>query len=266
MSFDINQFYKQLDEKFKNNDKDILNFFEEKIKEVIDLESKEGYIVVANEKASFHRVRGETKEAYDLYQNSLSLLDRDKKLQKAIILVNLGDVYMVDKNYRMALETFNQALEIVDDLEVKDERLYASIYNNRSAAYRNLSLYKEAIKDIKEAISLMSKDSKDGSRWATSLINLSELYIMTGEISRAEDCIDRSIAFFKSFHEGNDIHYANALATKANICYLNGIYDKSYYYYSKAVELFEKKTGKSKMLDMLIANKNKVYTLIRSYK
>ena len=253
-------FYDALDRLFKGNKvNDIMKFFEKSLSEAIELDDDNYFISVANEKASYHRVRGEVFEAYDLYLKllqKLKLLGSSYDLQKAIVLINLGDVDIVAKRYHQAIEKFDLALDLLTAARSSDKRLLASLYNNRSACYRSIKDHEKALDDINKAIDLMANDDKNASRRATSLINLAEILMLKKDLDGAGKVITEALVFFRDHHQGNDIHYANALAVAGNISFETGQFEDAKVFYSEAVKEFQKKTGDSPMLAVLKKNLN----------
>lgn len=258
----ISEFYNKLRWHFSNSNGDeILSYLESMFKNVESTSDDKLYITVGNEFASYLRFIGNTEKSYEIYNKIHRKIEKIfgyKSNEYASFLLNLGDVDMVSQNYEQALKRFNQAEEILNDLP-RSEYLLASLFNNRSAAYRALYKNKEARKDIEMAISLVkNRDDKK----AISLINLSEIYILEGDFSKAEKIIKEALNIYKKEGMKDDIHYANALSTAGQIYYYLGDYRKSYGFFSCSYDQFKKKFGNTKVTELIKSNLEKVKKLI----
>jgi tetratricopeptide (TPR) repeat protein len=65
-------------------------------------------------------------------------------------LNNLGIVYVLEKQYDKAIETYNQAIEVYKKQNAKE--LIAQVYINIGAAYNNAGRYPEAIENVERGI------------------------------------------------------------------------------------------------------------------
>lgn len=257
----IQDFYSKLKYHFDNSNRSqIESFLRDSFFQTKTISNKKAIISVGNEYASFLRVIGDTNKSYEVYYEIESLIKEifgEKSKEYASYLLNLGDVDIVSKNYNKALENFNKA-ELVLEQYTNEKFLLATLYNNRSSAYRNVGENKLAIKDIRSALALV-KDKPN--KMAISLINLAEIYILEGDFDKAKDKINEAIKIFKKLEKKDDIHYANALATAGQIYYYLGDYDKSHAYYVCSLDLLNRKASNSKVTDILKANIEKVKKL-----
>lgn len=260
-AFDSKDFYSKLRKHFDLSDRGLIESF---LRDSFSLAKtsldEKAIILVGNEYASYLRFIGDTKVSYEIYEFISSKIIRMfglKSKEYASFLLNLGDVDIVEKDYRKAFSRFNEAEQILRDFD-KEIYLKATLYNNRSQAYKGISDNRLAIKDIKLALELM-KDND--SKTAISLINLSEIYISEGEFLKAKKSILESIKMFKKEELKKDIHYANALSTAGQVFYYLGDYDKSLAYLTCSLEQLKKKAGESKVTDIIKANIDKVKRL-----
>lgn len=261
-SFNLAEFYENLRKHFSaSNSSEIRQFLEDSFRKVEAIFDDEAFVAVGNEFASYLRLIGDTSLSYHIYEKveeKILQLVGDKSVQYASFLLNLGDVDMVAKNYKTALERFNKAEGILEDFP-NESYLFASLYNNRSSAYRSLLMVEEAKKDIFKALQLVKdKDKNKG----ISLINLAEIYILDGDFYKAENTIIEALRIFKDAGLKDDIHYANLLSTAGQLYYYLGDYEKSYAYYSCSLRQFEAKAGKSSVYEIIKNNCLKTKSLL----
>lgn len=254
MKYDLSNFYKDLKVKFnKSNGKEILLFLMEEFSKTISLKDERAIIAVGNELASFLRVKGQTDFAYKIYKvikklvlNSYGFISKDY----ASLLINISNCHIVAKKYDLAIDVLNETENILNQLE-DTKYLMASVYNNRSQAYRAKNMLDLAQKDIENALKIIENKEKI----AVSKINLAEILTLKKKFAKA--LVNANEAIF--YYEKNNLrlpHLANAYATAANIYYNNKEYYTSVYYYEKALEVFDETVGEGPIKDILIKNLN----------
>lgn len=164
-TYDLSNFYNKLKEKFnKSTGKETLLYLLEEFSKTIGLRDERAIIFVGNELSSFLRVKGEVDLALDIYKviNELVVKKYGEMSNEYIsLLINIADCDIVNKHYQLAVDKLNKAEKLlkIKQVPVMDEDyefLLASIYNNRSAAYRELNLLEEAQKDIEESLKLIN--------------------------------------------------------------------------------------------------------------
>lgn len=252
MEYDLSNFYKDLKLKFnKSNGKEILLFLMGEFSKTISLKDERAIIAVGNELASFLRVKGQTDFAYKIYKvikklvlKSYGFISKDY----ASLLINISNCHIVAKNYDLAIDVLYETENILNQLE-DTQYLMASVYNNRSQAYRAKNMLDLAQKDIENALKIIENKEKI----AVSKINLAEILTLKKKFADALVNANEAILYY----EKNNLrlpHLANAYATAANIYYNNEQYYKSAYYYEKALEVFDETVGEGTIKDILIKN------------
>ena len=254
MKYDLSNFYKDLKVKFnKSNGKEILLFLMEEFSKTIRLKGERAIIGVGKVLASFLSVEGQTVFAYKIYKvikklvlNSYGFISKDY----ASLLINISNCHIVAKKYDLAIDVLNETENILNQLE-DTKYLMASVYNNRSQAYRAKNMLDLAQKDIENALKIIENKEKI----AVSKINLAEILTLKKKFAKA--LVNANEAIF--YYEKNNLrlpHLANAYATAANIYYNNKEYYTSVYYYEKALEVFDETVGEGPIKDILIKNLN----------
>lgn len=254
MKYDLSNFYNDLKLKFnKSNGKETLLFLMEEFSKTISLKDERAIIAVGNELASFLRVKGQTDFAYKIYKVIKKLvLDNYGFISKdyASLLINISNCHIVSKNYDLAIDTLNETETILSQLS-DTKHLMASVYNNRSQAFRAKNMLDLAQEDIEKALKIIKNEEKI----AVSKINLAEILILKKKYAKALVNVNEAILYY----EKNKLrlpHLANAYATAANIYYNNKEYSTSIYYYEKAIDVFDETVGEGPIKDILIKNLN----------
>lgn len=79
--------------------------------------AKEELFHVANFRGNIYRLKGESAQAMRYYKEADSLVDGlDKPELKAIVLGNLGNVHIQNKNYQLATQHFSKSLKIHQEI------------------------------------------------------------------------------------------------------------------------------------------------------
>lgn len=256
MSYDLSNFYENLKEKFnKSEGKNTLIYLLEEFSKTISSKDERAIIFVGNELSSFLRVKGQTDLAYKIYKvlDDLVLKNYGQNSKEyASLLLNISNCDIVGKNYDRAIYNLNLCQDILSNFTDVDF-LKASLYNNRSQAYRAVEDLEKAQEDIENALKIIKKDEKI----AVSRINLAEILLLRKKYSKALVNVNKAIFYY----EGKNLevpHLANAYATCANIFYHMKEYDTSIYYYEKAIKVFDKTVGDGPVKEILLKNLEEV--------
>lgn len=252
MQYDLSNFYEKLKEKFnKSKARDTLIFLLEEFSKTISLKDEGAIIFVGNELSSFLRVKGQTDLAYKIYSILEDLVIKNygkNSKEYASLLLNIGNCDIVAQKYDQAIKRLDECEEILKNFD-HIGYLLASLYNNRSQAYRAKSKLDLAQADIENALKLI--DNKE--KIAVSRINLAEILLKKKDYARAFENIGLAI----DFYEKNKLelpHLANAYATRANIFFDLKEYDQSIKFYEKALRIFEKTVGEGPVKKLLEDN------------
>lgn len=264
-NFDKNRFYEQLDSFFKSGNAGAAEqFMKEQLILVKALQDQEGIIGIENELGGLYRAKGLTNEAQALYQDALErlrMIGAEHSLAYATTLINYGDVFLVEKHYSKAIQTFLEAKEILESFLLQNDYRMAALYNNLSAAYRLSGKLEESEKALKVSWRIIHELENVQAEEATTLINLAQLQTEQGKLLVAKENLDLAIDIYERVFEGHDVHYPVACAAYADIHYLEGDYEKAINMYHKALALIEKNFGKSPVYDSIQEKLKKVMNL-----
>ena len=100
---------------------------------------------------------------------------------QAIVLQNLGSIYLDARDFERALRYYEQANEVYSD----DPALMLAAHNNRGNALRELGRYADAAREFETALAA-ARQMESGLLEARILSNLGSTQVLAGELDRAE--------------------------------------------------------------------------------
>jgi tetratricopeptide (TPR) repeat protein len=286
MAFDINNFYRELDEYYGRYDnaateqflKDSLAKVEEfmiipsscsscqdhsdktaaeKYEEFTDAEKKwiiecsDARIAVLNEMACFYRGVSNWKaciDAFDDVRGEMEMRGLEKSNEYAVVILNMAGAYRLMGKLDEALETFKSAADIMNANGDASDYEYAGLYNNTGLVYQDMGNMDKAAEYFEKALEYLVKVPDNDAEIATNQANLAVAYYKAKKYDKALECLDKALDIFEQLDGGLNPHYAGALNTKAVVLFNSG--DAR-----GAAENFEKAAEKTK----LIFGENKDY-------
>jgi len=147
---------------------------------------------------------GRLDEAVAAYKRALAVPPEPWREGKDhyIAYNNLGNVYVDQKRYQEALESFHQAAQIRPDSP--------TVLYNLGKTYEKMGAWEEAVKAYKKILS--TQHSFPHLLFPDILFKLSEIYYAHGQLARSEDCLQQAIRMKPDFAEAYlnlaDIHLA----------------------------------------------------------
>jgi len=171
--------------------------------------------VVYRNMGDFENAIKHLKMAYDLALNQ-------KNMQNVTsILTDLGDVYRLSGKHEVGLDYSNQAIDLLERLNLKKWIAKAKIV--RAGIYRRIGLYDEALKDIEEAIPVFEAIDYQNLALAYLHLGFAQFYKELLEEARKsfEMCIDISNRYnlhrelMRSLHEISEVYWELGLKDKA---------------------------------------------------
>lgn len=145
----------------------------------------------------------ETKydEATEYFLRAFQILEQHGDKTKLIVpLLNLGNVYSVNRDYGKALDCWNQALRHAED--VGNLHQQGQIYNNLAIADYSRGRFDEALNNYLKGIEIFER-LENSPGLALCLINIGEVYYIHSEFEKALDAWERC---FDLYTKINDAH------------------------------------------------------------
>jgi tetratricopeptide (TPR) repeat protein len=182
------------------------------------------------------------------YLNALRCYDKALKITEGILrsddktkmdsltwlalLTTIGDVYVAMPQLDKALDNYNAARKLADDLHLQEQQIWA--LNNIGKVYRNKKDYAKAIqyyeKSLEASNSLKKNDYKP-----TILNEISKLYIETGDLANALKYAEQALTISEHSNNNNAQELAKSYTTIGIIRTKTKDYNKAVNYLLKAL-------------------------------
>ena len=238
---DIQEFYSVLDSLYEKKD-------------------LEGVVSVCNELGGLYRAMRRTDEAlwtYEKVMEGLEQMGLKGTRNYASALINLGNVHIARKSYEKAYGIDRQALEILERLGGEAYQR-AALYNNMSAALRELGRTKEAQDMALRAIEIIRELPECMGELATSYTNLGQAQAKEYAFSDARQNLMHALQLYENSSGDRDIHYANAVYALGNLDDAQGYYKNAEERYIRAAKLIERDFGHTCDYDQIMEDLQRV--------
>ncbi len=183
------------------------------------------YLMRAGDKA---KERYANQEAIQAYNNSLSVLKDEKKVEE--VLCSLGDVYRISGEYDKAIESYRIALEKEDDYCKK-----AGIHSKIADAYEKKGEFEEMVEECGKGMDILK--GKNCKERATLLSKLARAYMRRGDYDSSIESLIESMRIAEELNEKKEI--AQAHHDLGTVYWYKGNYDSAFDHLERALELRE---------------------------
>ena len=240
---DIQEFYSVLDSLYEKKEMDKAEpYMLEVLSRAGNLEDLEGVVSVCNELGGLYRAMRRTDEALWTYEK---------------VMEGLGNVHIARKSYEKAYGIDRQALEILERLGGEAYQR-AALYNNMSAALRELGRTKEAQDMALRAIEIIRELPECMGELATSYTNLGQAQAKEYAFSDARQNLMHALQLYENSSGDRDIHYANAVYALGNLDDAQGYYKNAEERYIRAAKLIERDFGHTCDYDQIMEDLQRV--------
>ena len=258
---DIQEFYSVLDSLYEKKEMDKAEpYMLEVLSRAGNLEDLEGVVSVCNELGGLYRAMRRTDEAlwtYEKVMEGLEQMGLKGTRNYASALINLGNVHIARKSYEKAYDIDRQALEILERLGGEAYQR-AALYNNMSAALRELGRTKEAQDMALRAIEIIRELPECMGELATSYTNLGQAQAKEYAFSDARQNLMHALQLYENSSGDRDIHYANAVYALGNLDDAQGYYENAEERYIRAAKLIERDFGHTCDYDQIMEDLRRV--------
>lgn len=214
-------------------------------------ESNDGNIIVDDNEMILNDIRQYLDKAtatiYSYPDSSRYFSEKGLELASEVINLSaihrfytiIGTSFIVQSQYKNALDAFFKSLELAISNHDKKRILYA--YNNIGAVYIKTNQYRDALDSFLKAKELFS--SMEDSAGISSLNNnIGQIYYELGEDVKAKKYYFRA---YDAFKEEHDLHNLVAVSTNiANYYFKLNIPDSAHYYFNYALTLADSLNNK----------------------
>jgi len=182
--------------------------------------------------ASIQTHRGNNKEGFQLFQESLAIvrrLDQPKRISR--FLRDIGVLYYHQGDFEAALNYFKQSLQIAE--EIKDKRMISSTLYNMGCVANEQGRHQESVDYLLRVLPI-KKELEDHDFVLMVEEELSAAYMDQGRYDLALEHLNRSLSASKGnteYHQSVSLYYLGKLHL------LKGDYAKAVEYLDKAATI-----------------------------
>ncbi|MBR6771541.1 MAG: tetratricopeptide repeat protein [Lachnospiraceae bacterium] len=256
----IEGFFAQLDSYFQNQQLDQVEpYLLSSLEQAKEEEDYGAYLSIGNEMIGYYRSVSRFKEAFDIAEDVLLLLE-EMQLEStehfATTLLNAATAYRAAGNVRQAYQYYQQALQIYTGLLPDNDYRFAGLYNNMSLLLEQMNQNEEALDCLQKALAIVRKLENSGAEQASTLTNMALIYFKMEQSTQAGKLLEEALSIFEASGKGEetDAHYSAALAGIGEACFRMGDYPKSLASYEKALAEIKKHFGENLSYGVLCSN------------
>ncbi|MCI5583941.1 MAG: DUF4125 family protein [Lachnospiraceae bacterium] len=246
MGRSIEEIFQKLDKLFAEGEmQQVENYLGEVLDEAIKRDDVAVIIAVTNELIGFYRDTSQYDKSLGYCRQILPYMETHGlrgSIHYATTCLNVANACRAAGEWEASLQFYHQVEEAYRKLLPPEDSLYASYYNNLSLLYQEMGRFEEASLVLKKALEIMEV-CQDQIKIATTCSNLAASLLRMGEEEEAERYILRALKIYET--EGEDFHYAAALAVMGELLYRKKRYAKAKEYYTKALLEQKKYVGKT---------------------
>ena len=163
--------------------KELVDYWKKSLELFQDIGFKNGISNLQNNLGSVYQTKGDDPTALDYFLKSVRLAEEIKdSLRISTAYLNIGSVYSNEKaTYAQALEAYNKAKKIFEEINYRDGVAYAAI--NIAEIYLNTNNPEAALQVLDESMILFDENDAD---LANSIIMVGKAYEDMGKLKIAE--------------------------------------------------------------------------------
>lgn len=153
-------------------------------------------------------------------------------------LNDAASIYQGNGEYKIAMEYFEKALTICENVHETEHSDTAAIYNNIAGVYNDIGDYDTAKKHYEKALAICETVSgTEHHDTATIYNNLALVYMIKRNHVKALEYYEKALNIFEKVHGTEYLYTAIAYNNIAHVYDAKGDYDKALKYYEKALKI-----------------------------
>ena len=155
-----------------------------------------------------------------------------------VALNDAASIYQDNGEYKIAIEFFEKALTICENVHETEHSDTAAIYNNIAGIYDDKGDYDKALEYYEKALTIFEKVlGTEHPDTATTYDNLALVYMIKRNHVKALEYCEKALNIFEKVHGTEHPDTAIAYNNIAGVYDAKGDYDKALKYYEKALKI-----------------------------
>jgi tetratricopeptide (TPR) repeat protein len=247
---DIQTTLRELDAIFKSGEHHRIEpFLVEHLRQAEAEGDKPSMLSLQNELMGYYRALSRFREALELGEKALSLLESmgyKGSVPYATTLLNVATAYRAEGQVDKAIGMYEEVMQIYTANKLEDVYLTASLYNNLSLAYQEAGQHEKAIELLDRAMPLVRSLPESAVHVATTHTNRGISEIRCGRFAAAREDLQAALAIYETGHTGSS-HYAGALAGMGEVAFREKQPQESIGFYERALQEIAGHYGKQNL-------------------
>ncbi len=243
----IKRFYSKLDKYYNSSGPYTAeNFLLDSLDTAKSVKDYSYVLLVCNELGGYYRAMGRYSDAVPIYLEAIVALRRlgmFRTENHATTLINQATNYAVWGKYIDALELFEAARFILEDLGITIDFRVATLHNNMSIMCQDMEDYDGAINHLNKALDILYKLDDSEIEIATTYTNLAQIKFHSQHYDDALEYINKSLEIFETAKALTDSHCSVAFETHGYICDKFGMYEEALDSFQKAAAIVAEHFG-----------------------
>ena len=205
-------------------------------------------LTLYNEMEGLYRTTGRAKEAAEISDNALKLIEfmgLNGTVHHATTLLNGATANRWANNIDKALEMYTQAESIYNNLGTSNTYLFASLYNNISHIYQQKNQHQTALEYLQKALNLITPTEDSAPEIATTRVAMSLSYLALGKKDEAIKALQLAKTYYESENGQTDGHYGSYLSALGEYYWRCKDYDNAVSTYEKALSVIKSRFGEN---------------------
>lgn len=245
---DIQGVLQRVDELFEQNKgQQAEALMQESILAAMEEQDDASLLQLLNELLGYYRETSQVENSFAVAEQAVSLaqsMGLENSIPYATTLLNVANAYRAGGRLEESLAFYMQVREIYDAILAPDNLLVASLENNISLLYQELSLFSKAKVCLLKALPIVEK-KQAAFETAVTYANLANTCIQLNEMEESFAYAQKGIQCFEKMGMTEDTHYGAILSALGTYYYKKKEYRQALDCFQKSQQIMEKNLGRN---------------------
>ncbi len=173
--------------------------------------------------------------------------------------LNIANAYRASGRLEDSLFYYRKTIEIYEQILDRKDYRYASLYNNLSLLYQEMGRFSDASEALLSALQIVKDHPEAIVEQGVTYANLAASYVREGELPKAKEASENSLAVFHDNDLKEDYHYSAALSVAGDVSFAETDYEKAITYYEQAMLALKRHVGITHAYFRILSNLQLAY-------